>query len=480
MLKQVTSKRPVALLALLTLAVALLVVGANSAYATHDGGDDPPTLPFFDTFGSPPGSNDVIHWDENEDKEDYCATKNAGRGDMALQLSNGCDAYVSFEVPYGASIVVEYDWGYHTLGRTDDDGELKVRLVQLVRSVEPNTLNTLRTYTHSFQPRQERSNTGPIYPGYERFDLLSLGLQTETEELTTIIQVHFLGTSTGSQDWAWVDNVRITRGDSALPRGTVSFTQGFYGNAGEAFTCEVLAAMARYSDDAMSVDAIYGITAILSSPSVGVDMGSEGVDVTTLDSGDVDSLCLFLVGAEGVGPDEGFLPAGKVEVDGKLMPRSNLAAQNITLRVNLNLDLIYGEWGVDDGAEYRPIEMDYYLNIDPVPDPDGVMVYPLENTYGEEALGTCGISGITVGPCLYDELTALGDLVQRLDREGTTVGDMLDAADRLLLAGATNETILYINTMELTQIDVTNILSLINKSYDEGVPTGFVTAWDYD
>ena len=50
----------------------------------------------------------------------------------------------------------------------------------------------------------------------------------------------------------------------------------------------------------------------------------------------------------------------------------------------------------------------------------------------------------------------------------------------------TNDTILSINTVGLTQLDVTNILSLINKSYDydnsvgEGVPTGFVTAWDYD
>ncbi len=129
--------------------------------------------------------------------------------------------------------------------------------------------------------------------------------------------------------------------------------------------------------------------------------------------------------------------------------------------------------------------MGYYLNIDPVPDPDGVMVYPLDNTFGDEALGTCGIGGLTVGLCLDGggaELTDLGYLVQLLDRAGTTVGDMLDAADDLLLQGATATTTIDVGPgdVELTQLDVTNILSLINKSYDEGIPTGVVTAWDYD
>ncbi|MCH8133434.1 MAG: hypothetical protein IIA30_12855 [Myxococcales bacterium] len=219
---------------------------------------------------------------------------------MALQLSNGCDAYVSFEVPYGASLFLEYDWGYHTLGNAADDGDLEVRLVQLVRSSEPDTLNTLSTYTHSFQPRQAKPNTGPIYPESVGFNLASLGLQTETEERSAIIQVHVKGTSTGRNDWAWVDNVNITR-ESPLPRGTVSWTQGYFHHTGEVLTCEVLATMDSNPLAAMSVDAVSGITAILGSDSVGVDLAGVDVDVTTLESEDVYRLCVFLVGEVGRG-----------------------------------------------------------------------------------------------------------------------------------------------------------------------------------
>ncbi len=488
MLKQVISKQPLVLMTLLTLAVALLVVGTNSAYATHDGGDDPPTLDFFDTFGRPPASNDVIHWDEieREDHDDDCAVKNH-QGDMALQLSNGCDAYVTFfEVPYGATLLVDYDWGYHTTGGTDDDGHLEVWVVQLERS-DPNTLNILSTsptQIESFQPRQAQSNAGPIYPGSLDFDFQA----STTEQRTTIIQVHFKGTSTGGRDWAWVDNVNI-RMNSPLPEHTVSWTQGYYHNDGEVLTCDVLAEMSRDPLAAMNVEAITGITTILASPSVDVDISASAEDfeeVTT--PRDVTRLCSFLVGDQGGQDDCSFLTAGKLlDENGRCKPKSNLAAQDITLRLNLNLDLVYGEWGVDDDVEFRPIYLDYYLNIDPVPDPAGFMVYPLQNTYGDEALGACGTVDATIaGLCAAGlaEMTDLGALVQRLDYgrggAGTTVGDMLLAADTLLMAGATVETTYNINGVELTQLDVTNILSLINKSYDKGVPTGVVTAWDYD
>jgi hypothetical protein len=109
-------------------------------------------------------------------------------------------------------------------------------------------------------------------------------------------------------------------------------------------------------------------------------------------------------------------------------------------------------------------------------------VYPLENTFGDEALGACG-TGITEGLCAAGadaELTALGVLVQQLDDAGTTVGDMLAAADTLLLRAEDAEIAVSDSAVILSRIDVTNILSLINKSYDEGVPTGVVTAWDYD
>ena len=83
------------------------------------------------------------------------------------------------------------------------------------------------------------------------------------------------------------------------------------------------------------------------------------------------------------------------------------------------------------------------------------MVYLLDNTFGDEALGACGIGGLTVGLCADGggaEMTDLGYLVQRLDRAGTTVGDMLLAADDLLMAGATIETITTINTVELPRV----------------------------
>ena len=95
MIDKVISKRTPVFIALLMLAVALLVVGVNSAYATHEPDVDPLTIPFFDDFGEARETtrNDVIHWDEieREGHEEDCAVKNH-KGDMALQLSNGCDA----------------------------------------------------------------------------------------------------------------------------------------------------------------------------------------------------------------------------------------------------------------------------------------------------------------------------------------------------------------------------------------------------
>ena len=236
----------------------------------------------------------------------------------------------------------------------------------------------------------------------------------------------------------------------------------------------------------MDVGAITGITGILTSDSVGVDLSAENLaEVTTRN--DVNRLCGFLVGDQGGNDACSFLPAGRLlDEEGRCSPQSNLAAQDITLRLNLNLDLVYGEWGVDDDVEFRPIYLDYYLNIDPVPDSAGYMVYPLDNTFGDEALGACGTLDATIeGLCAAGvdaEMTDLGALVQGLDRAGTTVGDMLAAADTLLLAGATDLTTIAVgpDDVTLTQLEVTNILSLINKSYHDGVPTGVVTAWDYD
>ena len=183
--------------------------------------------------------------------------------------------------------------------------------------------------------------------------------------------------------------------------------------------------------------------------------------------------CSFLVEAGEVNgnSDGGFLPAGKVND----VPTSNLAAQDITLRLNLNLDGIYGTWGERD-VEFRPIYSDYYLNIDPVPDPDGFMVYPLETTDG--ALGTC-VDGDVPDFCEAGTatLTDLSLKIIDLDAAETTIGEILAAADWLLLYG---EDDILVNRVTLTRGDLTEILSLINESYDEGIPTGFVTNGDPD
>ncbi len=252
----------------------------------------------------------------------------------------------------------------------------------------------------------------------------------------------------------------------ALPQGTTTYGQGYYGQAqqGELDTCAILEAMDSDPLAEMRVNAVSGITAILS-------LESFSIDVTTLDS--VASLCSFLVEADEVNgnSDGGFLPAGKV--DGK--PVSNLAAQDITLRLNLNLDGVYGAWG-DEGVEFRPLEIGYYLNIDPVPDPDGVMVYPLETTDG--ALGTC-VDGDVPDFCEAGTatLTDLSLKIIDLDAAETTIGEILAAADSLLLSG---EDDISVNRVTLTRGDLTEILSLINESYDEGIPTGFVTNGDPD
>ena len=55
--------------------------------------------------------------------------------------------------------------------------------------------------------------------------------------------------------------------------------------------------------------------------------------------------------------------------------------------------------------------------------------------------------------------------------------EILDAADSLISSGDPSITV---NGVLLTRDDVTDILGLINESYDEGDPTGFVTAFDAD
>ncbi len=480
MISQVISKRTSVLMALLLLAVGLLVISGNSAYA--DNLDDPVTLTFTDDFGGAPAKQDVPNWSEIEEFDADCATKNY-RGDFFLNLRNGCDAYVTIlmdptEFDAASSLFLTYDWGQHITSKSGNLGDLSVYLT--VSGTDINGVaagGRVDVITYGFEPQVK---IGPINHVSNHVEW-GLGFE-QLAGRPYILEVHFVGTSEGKNDWALVDNV-ILRNRDAQPRGTYTAGQGRRGSSidGEPITCEVLTTMNTDSLAEMNVDAISAITAILASASVNVDIAVLDLENITT-ARDVTHLCLFLIGEEGNeggNNDCGFLPAGKVDC----RPVSNLAAQDITLRINLNLGGIWGTWG-DEGVEFRPIELGYYLNIDPVPDPNGVMVYPVDNYDGDELLGTCGAEGATVeGLCAAGEnagMEALGIVVQRLDRAGTTVGDMLDAADTLLMAGATVTTMHTINGVELTQLQVTDILSMINKSYKGGIPTGVVTAWDYN
>jgi len=104
------------------------------------------------------------------------------------------------------------------------------------------------------------------------------------------------------------------------------------------------------------------------------------------------------------------------------------------------------------------------------------MVYPLETTDG--ALGTC-VDGDVPNFCEAgtETLTDLSLKIIDLDAAETTIGEILAAADSLLLSG---EDDISVNRVTLTRGDLTEILSLINESYDEGIPTGFVTNGDPD
>ena len=74
-------------------------------------------------------------------------------------------------------------------------------------------------------------------------------------------------------------------------------------------------------------------------------------------------------------------------------------------------------------------------------------------------------------------LTPLGEKVLSLDEAGTTVSEIVAAAEVLLVSG--NETV-EVNGVTLTSGELTKLEGLINESYDEGEPTGFVTAYDAD
>lgn len=256
------------------------------------------------------------------------------------------------------------------------------------------------------------------------------------------------------------DPVNVTAADAGdpFPDGTITYTQGFYG----ASPIGELVVPALINNQSICEDILDALT--------GVD--TPVFDCTTI-SGRAD-LAEFLTGeldtAEGLEDPEGFLPAGFV-------PGQNLAAQTITLLLNLNLAAVLGT------GEF-PIYEDYAINIDPVTDvPSGITYDPVFINQGELA-DTCldGDADQICDPGFV--LSDLGLLVAALDEavggtlaEGTTVGEILDAALTLLTSGTDPQDV---NGVDLTAGDLTAIIGLINESYDDGVINGFVTAFDID
>ena len=185
--------------------------------------------------------------------------------------------------------------------------------------------------------------------------------------------------------------------------------------------------------------------------------------------GDLADFLVGEVGNVGGNNDGGFLPSG--------FNQYNLAAQTITLLLNLNLAAVLT-------GDDIPILESYFINIDPVTDlvggVAGATYDPVATTGGK--LGSCTVSGTecTDVPVLSD----LGMKVEALDMVagGTTVGDILAAALVLLLTDTDPQTI---NGESCTEGDLKSIVGLINEAFDEddstGVDiTGFVTGFDAD
>ena len=277
----------------------------------------------------------------------------------------------------------------------------------------------------------------------------------------------------------------MCNGGDLLPDGTVSYTQGFYGAspAGEPLVLPILLAMAIDNTNfTPNVDYCDDIVAILNAaltydPGVACD--------------DRAALALFLTGFVGVDPGtgkedpQGYLPAGNPsinkdseEFDGAL----NLAAQKITLLLNLSLtdEILDGLGSVPQDDKY-PIYDWYEINLDAVQDLvtsvpgdwyDPVLITDLAGDL-DEKLGNCDDFLAPFGACDPGTivLTDLGELVEDLIAADVRVGDLRDAADAMLEAGSAE---IDVNSVTVTTLELTNILSLVNKSYDKGVPTAFV------
>ena len=260
--------------------------------------------------------------------------------------------------------------------------------------------------------------------------------------------------ATGHSD---CEDLEITLDEDPLPDGAFSYTQGHYGASPQGEAIVALLIDEAICEDIL--DALTGVPGVPSSP----DCSDAGY------RGDLADFLVGEVGNVGGNNDGGFLPSG--------FNQYNLAAQTITLLLNLNLAAVLT-------GDDIPILESYFINIDPVTDlvggVAGATYDPVATTGGK--LGSCTVSGTecTDVPVLSD----LGMKVEALDMVagGTTVGDILAAALVLLLTDTDPQTI---NGESCTEGDLKSIVGLINEAFDEddstGVDiTGFVTGFDAD
>jgi len=270
-----------------------------------------------------------------------------------------------------------------------------------------------------------------------------------------------------------LDHVSVTvyyAASDPFPDGATSFTQGFYGSspAGEAVTND---------PDLIDQATCQEIDDIL----VAIGVATTADFDCTSQLGRT-ALAFFLTGTVGPQADNGFLPSG-------FSPGHNLAAQKITTLLNLRLS---ANAGLQSGQ--IPIQAGWYINIEPVQDVvvgvPGLTYDPIVTTASSLVLtnysgdlGTCtgdtDVNDFVCGGAVA--LSDLGQKVEELDIAGTTVQNILDAADDMINgAGLNVDGTVTLNGVNLTAGDLTKILGLINESFDAGVITGFVAAFDAD
>lgn len=287
-----------------------------------------------------------------------------------------------------------------------------------------------------------------------QFDTTGLGGQTIG------FRIHYVtagGAHVPGTGFSACADLEVTLTADPLPDGTISFTQGYYGSApaGEAIV-------------ALLIDETTCgfIMAALTTP-IANSQGPGIIDCASASGrNDLANFLVGEVGTDGGNNDGGFLPSG--------FHQYNLAAQTITLLLNLNLDAVL----IGDDI---PMLASYFINIDPVVDlVDGVpgdTIDPVFINMGDLADFCEDLNTDQVCDPGTLVLSVLGAKVAALDDAGTTVQDILDASLALLAGGADPQTV---NGVDLSAGDLTKIIGLINESYDEGIPTAFVTAFDAD